>query len=191
MHEKFLPIIKEACENYKDDTQVEGLLFKYLHFYGTDDYIGDSRKWYNREIRIIRNDKSIRAYKDAQGFRKGKIKLKVAPIEAYVYHYGWVKSPKQMKTKMKDASRYWIEDQAEWENFIKSEDVFDFNEFDSLRKFSGSHPNVMKKRIGNMNWNIKLDVNKKNMSMTKKLLMAFEKLTGIRLFSFRNYRIIR
>ena len=46
----------------------KGLLFHYLHFYGTYDYVGDSRKWYDKEIRIIRNDKSIEAFKDAQGF---------------------------------------------------------------------------------------------------------------------------
>ena len=51
VHEKYLPAIKDACEKYKDDKSVEGLLFKYLHFYGTFDYIGDSRRWYNREIR--------------------------------------------------------------------------------------------------------------------------------------------
>ena len=101
VHEKYLPAILEACKKYKDDLRVEGLLFKYLHFYGTYDYTGDSRQWYNREIRIIRNDKSIRAYKDAQGFRKASKKLKVKPIDAFIYHYGWVKSPVQMKKKIK------------------------------------------------------------------------------------------
>ncbi|WP_018616234.1 hypothetical protein [Segetibacter koreensis] len=190
VHEKYLPSILEACSKYKDDVRVEGLLFKYLHFYGTYDYVGDSRKWYNREIRIIRNDKSIQAYKDAQGFRKGNTKLRVKPVDAYIYHYGWVKSPVQMKRKMKDASRYWM-DQEEWESFIKTEDVFDFEEFDSIEKFSGTHPSVMKKRIGDMNWNIELDTKKKNMSFKNRLLYFFEKLTGVRLFTFTNYKILR
>src|SRR3954470_22032189 len=118
VHEKYLPAIYEACEKYKDDLRVEGLLFKYLHFYATYDYVGDSRQWYNREIRIIRNDKSIHAYRDAQGFRKGKVKLKVKPIEAYVYHYGWVKSPEQMKKKMKEVSRYWQAESEGWQNYM-------------------------------------------------------------------------
>ncbi len=190
VHEKYLPAILEACSKYKDDLRVQGLLFKYLHFYGTYDYIGDSRRWYNREIRIIRNDKSIEAYKDAQGFRKGNEKLKVKPIDAYIYHYGWVKSPAQMKRKMKDASRYWMDDK-EWESFIRTEDIFDFEEFDSIKKFSGSHPGVMKKRIAQINWNISLDTKKKNMSVKNRLLHIFEKITGIRLFSFKNYKVIR
>ena len=62
--------------------EVEGLLFRYLHFYGTYDYVGDCRHWYRNEIRVTRNDKSIRSYKDAQGFRKKGEKLTVVPVDA-------------------------------------------------------------------------------------------------------------
>lgn len=191
VHETYLPVIKEACEKYKDDNEVEGLLFKYLHFYGTYDYIGDSRKWYNREIRIIRNDKSIRAYKDAQGFRKGKIKLKVVPVAAYIFHYGWVKNPEQMKKKIKEVSRYWLEDPEEWKNYMNAQDFFNYEEFDSLEKFTGSHPAVLKNRIRNQNWSINLDLSRKHFSIKDKFLYWFEKKTGIRLFDFKNYKIIK
>ena len=50
VHERDLKAIIESCRKYKDDLRVEGLLFEYLHFYGTYDYVGDSRKWYNREV---------------------------------------------------------------------------------------------------------------------------------------------
>lgn len=191
VHEKYLPNILDACKKYKDDKRVEGLLFKYVHFYGTYDYVGDSRRWYHREIRVIKNDPTISSYKDAQGFRKGKTKLKVKLIDACIYHYGWVKSPQQMKKKMKEASKYWIEDDNELDSFLKSEDVFDFNEFDSISKFTGTHPQVMQNRVQNQNWSVELDVEKKKLSFKNKLLMAFEKMTGIRLFAFRNYTIIR
>ncbi|MEJ7678976.1 MAG: glycosyltransferase family 2 protein [Segetibacter sp.] len=191
VHEKYLPVILEACDKYKNDLRVEGILFKYLHFYGTYDYIGDSRTWYNREIRIIRNDKSIQAYKDAQGFRKGTTKLKVKPIDAYIYHYGWVKSPAQMKKKIKEVSRYWHEDSEDWQDFMKSEDFFKFEEFDSINKFTGTHPAVLRKRIKEKNWDVKFDLSKKRFSFKDKLLYWFEKKTGIRLFDFKNYRIIK
>ncbi|MFX7756161.1 hypothetical protein ABTJ91_20930, partial [Acinetobacter baumannii] len=74
--------IRAACIQYENDKRVEGLLFEYLHFYGSYDYVGDSRKWYSHEVRIIRNDKSIRSFKDAQGFRKGGQKIKVKAIDA-------------------------------------------------------------------------------------------------------------
>ena len=37
VHERYLPAIKEACTRYQNDRKVEGLLFRYLHFYGTYD----------------------------------------------------------------------------------------------------------------------------------------------------------
>lgn len=190
VHEKYFPAIIEACEKHKDDLRVEGLLFKYLHFYGTYDYVGDSRQWYNREIRIIRNDKSISAYRDAQGFRKGKTKLKVKLIDAFIYHYGWVKSPAQMKKKMKEVSKYWQEESDDWKEYMKSEDYFNYDDFESLVKFTDTHPAVLKKRIAQQNWQVELDLSKKNFSVKDKFLYWFEKKTGLRLFDFKNYKII-
>jgi hypothetical protein len=190
IHEQYLPAIKEACIKYKDSRSVQGLLFKYLHFYCTYDYVGDSRRWYHREVRIIRNDKNISAYKDAQGFRIGKKKLKVKLIDAFVYHYGWVKSPQQMMRKQKNVSRFWNDDSDDWRNYIQKEDYFNFDDFDSLRKFTGTHPAVMKERIEKKNWDIVIDLSKKKFSFKDALLYRFEKLTGLRPFDFKNYRII-
>ncbi len=189
IHEKYYPAIRKGCEDFKDNTKVQGLLFKYVHFYGTYDYVGDSRKWYGHEVRIIRNDKKISSYKDAQGFRVGKEKLKVKPIDASVYHYGWVKSPEQMMTKSKNLGLLWRTDE-EAKALLEQPDYFDYNEFDSLAKFTGTHPDVMKKRIAEMNWKVELDISKKKLAGKKLVLYYFEKLTGIRLFDFKNYRII-
>jgi hypothetical protein len=192
IHEKYHAAILEGCRKYKDDKQVEGLLFKYLHFYGTYDYVGDSRTWYTHEVRIIRNDKKIRSYKDAQGFRVGSRKLNVKPLDAAVYHYGWVKNPAQMKRKMKEAGKLWHEDTDDWKAFLQTEDFFDYNgDFDSLRKFEGTHPAVMQSRINNKDWEVALDISKKRLSFKDRLLYYFEKLTGIRPFTFTNYKIIR
>jgi hypothetical protein len=190
VHEKYFTAIIEGCQKYKDDLDILGLLFKYEHFYGTFDYIGDSRKWYSHEVRIIRNDKKISAYRDAQGFRIGKKKLLVKPIDAYIYHYGWVKSPEQMLQKQKNVSRYWNENTEEWKKYLESGEYFDFNDFDSLKKFTGTHPEVMQERIRKQNWEVDLDLSKKKFSFTDKLLYRFEKLTGIRPFDFRNYKVI-
>lgn len=190
VHEKYHPAIRAACEQYAGDKRVDGLLFSYLHFYGTYDYVGDSRKWYSHEVRIIRNDKAIHSYKDAQGFRRGEKKLMVKPIDACVYHYGWVKDPVQMMKKQKDVSKFWNKDEA-LKAFLASPDYFDFNQFDSLGKFRGTHPAVMQQRIERLNWKVELDTSKKQFSLKDKLLYYFEKATGIRLFDFRNYKILR
>jgi hypothetical protein len=190
VHEKYHPYIRAACENYASDTEVQGLLFKYKHFYGTYDYVGDSRKWYGHEIRIIRNNKAISAYRDAQGFRIGRTKLPVARVDASIYHYGWVKSPTQMRKKLKESSVYWNDD-TQMEKIKTSPDDYDFSGFDSLEKFTGTHPGVMLDRIQRQNWVIDLDLSQKKFSFKNKCLYLFEKLTGIRPFDFKNYKIIR
>ena len=187
VHEKYHAAIQAACTQYADDKQVQGLLFDYLHFYGTYSYIGDSRRWYDHEVRIIRNDKRIGAYRDAQGFRIGHTKLLVKPVDASIYHYGWVKSPEQMKRKMKESSRYWIASDAEWHQFLESDEVFDFSQIDSLTKFEGTHPQVMQPRVAKQNWTANFNPQAKKFSFKNQLLYRFEKLTGIRPFAFKNY----
>lgn len=174
VHEKYHSIIRKAAEQYLYDKKVSGLLFHYLHFYGTYDYVGDSRKWYNKEIRMIRNDKSIEAFKDAQGFRRNGQRLPVKLINAWIYHYGWVKSPKQMKQKMYQTGKLWHNDE-EMNTFLKSSDLFDYNDFDSLAKFDGTHPAVMQHRITTKNWEIDLDIYQKKFSIKDRLLYWIEK----------------
>lgn len=190
VHEKYLENIQKAASLYLDNPAVEGLLCKYLHFYGTYDYVGDSRRWYNREIRIIRNDKSIRSYLDAQGFRKNGRKLNVKPIDAYIYHYGWVKPPSTQLKKINNATNFWGGENATQPSFNNDEAFNYLNDADSLVKFTDSHPGVMKERIRQQNWEVHFDVKRKKMSLKDHLLYRFEKATGRRLFSFKNYRIV-
>ena len=190
VHEKYHEAIKQGCLNNAHDLKVQGLLFKYKHFFGTYDYVGDSRKWYAHEVRIIRNNKNISAYRDAQGFRIGKTKLPVAEINASIYHYGWVKSPEQMRKKQKESSVFWNDD-TQMEKIKSSPDYYDFSGFDSLEKFKGTHPLVMQGRIKKKNWVIDLDISQKKFSLKNKFLYYFEKWTGIRPFDFRNYKVIK
>ena len=191
IHEKYHSLVSAAMKKYVDDKSVEGILFNYLHFYGTYDYVGDSRKWYNCDTRIIRNDKNIQSYRDAQGFRKGTEKINVAKTDAFVYHYGWVKNPKQMKIKQKNVAGFWNDNDESLNQFLQTEDFFDYNEFDSLKRFEETHPLVMKERIDQKNWEINLDVKKKNLKLKYRVLEWFEKRIGRRLFTFKNHKIVK
>ena len=107
IHEKYHAVIKENMLKYKEEQTVDGLLFKYLHFYGSYDYVVVSSNFYKHEIRVIKNNKKIYSYRDAQGFRKNNNeKLQVKLIDAYVYHYGWVKEPKAMQEKQKTFQKH-------------------------------------------------------------------------------------
>lgn len=190
VHEKYLPAIQKAMQDYKDDKSVEGLLFNYTHFYGSYDYIGDSRRWYRKEIRIVRPWKSVKSYRDAQGFRIDGRKLKVKPIEAWVYHYGWVKSPFAQQEKQRNFNKLWHSDDWVERNVAKS-DEFDYSKIDSLALFQGTHPKVMQKRIASVNWEFSFDPTKKHFGAKARLLHLIEKLTGIRIGEYRNYEIIK
>lgn len=189
LHQNDHPVIKEAMMKYIRDGNVEGLLFKYLHFWGTYNYIGTSRDWYRHEIRIIRNNKDIRSYKDAQGFRKNGKKLNVKLIDACVYHYGWVKPPEVLKSKVKNfLSLYNSGDQLEQK--AHEFENFDYSQVGSVALFNGSHPEYIEDLIHNLNWTVQIDTSKIRLSVKDYLLYLYEKITGKRLFEYRNYRII-
>ncbi len=190
LHEKYHEPVRKAMQKWKDREKVEGLLFRYLHFYGSYDYVADSRAWYRCEIRVIRNDKSIRSYRDAQGFRKNGKKLMVKPVDAAIYHYGWVKHPQIMLRKYRAFKKLYHDD-AWMKSTEPEKDFFDFSRVDSIRLFAGTHPAVMKERIGRMNWDLRLDAEKKNYKLRYRLLHWLEKFTGKRFFEYRNYRILK
>ncbi len=190
LHEKYFDEVKHAMLQYKDDLRVEGLLFKYRHFYGSYDYVGNSRKWYRHEVRIIRNDKSIRSYKDAQGFRKHGKKLHVKPINAYIHHYGWVKNPRQQQLKQQNFNKLWHSDL--WvSQHVSDDDEFDYSQVDSLKLFEGTHPEVIQERIKQTNWKFSFDPTKRKLSVKEQFSRIVEKWTGYRIGEYKNYKLLR
>ncbi|HCM76903.1 MAG TPA: glycosyl transferase [Cytophagales bacterium] len=190
VHEKYHDAISQALRKYKDDKSVEGLLFNYLHFYGSYDYVGDAYRWYRREVRIIKNDHSITSYKDAQGFRKRpNIKIKAKLINAYVYHYGWVRDPRKMQGKRRSFNHFYFDD-AWIDKHVGTAESFDYTGIDALRPFEGTHPMVMKPRIEAMNWKFDHDITKNSLKLKDRAKRLIERLTGWRMGEFRNYKII-
>lgn len=191
VHEKYLPIVKAAMEKHKDDEEVDGLLFHYLHFYGSYDYVGASSNWYKHEIRVVKNLKHVYSYRDAQGFRKGSNeKLNVAAIDAYVYHYGWVKAPEAMQRKQKNFNKYWHDDTWISEN-VEEVSAYDYEaHVREMKRFEGSHPKVMDERIGRLNWKFEHDISFKRPSLKDKMKRFARKYLGLD-FSYRNYKVVR
>lgn len=190
LHEEYLETVKNAMEKHLNDKYVEGLLFNYRHFYGSYDYEANSRNWYRKEIRVIRNIKAIRSYKDAQGFRINDHKLNVKAIDAWMFHYGWVKHPKFQLEKLKQARKLWHSDEY-LEKEYANVNEFDFSIVDSLAKYVGSHPKVMQERISAKNWLFEHDISIKRMGFKKRLLHIIESISGWRVGENRNYKVIR
>lgn len=190
VHEHSLAKLKTAMETWENYPAVEGLLLDYAHFYGSYDFIGNSRRWYRKEVRIIRNDNQIRSYKDAQGFRKNGRPLQVKQTNATIHHYGWVKPLESQRTKLRYFHTLWHDE--EWmKNNRSGIEEFDYSQIDSLVKFSGSHPEVMKDRIKQKNWTFNFDPTRKKVSLRVKFLHFIESLTGYRIGEYKNYKVLK
>jgi len=70
VHERDLEPIRKRCEELLDDHRVEGLLFRYRHFWGDYEHVQDGHCWYRKEIRIVRNLPEVHSWESAQSFRK-------------------------------------------------------------------------------------------------------------------------
>ena len=192
VHEKDLPIIQAEMQANLHDARVEGLLFHYTHFYGSYDYVAVSRRWYRREIRIVRPHIGVHSYRDAQGFRLNGRKLHVKLIPATIHHYGWVKPPQGINNKVRNFNQFYQEER--WmEQHMPENFEFDYNNADRLLPFTGSHPEVMKTRIKAQNWPMKLDAEaiRKKMTIRRKVLQWIEDISGWRLGEYRNYKLLK
>ena len=189
LHEKDSQTIKEAMVHYKDISSVEGFLFNYRHFCGSHKYVGDSRRWYCREIRIVRPNIGVRSWGDAQGFRINGQKLHVKLINAEIYHYGWVKLPKIQQLKQKTFNKFWHTD--EWiDQHIEDVSDYNYDQSGKLARYEGIHPSVMTERIRNENWNFKYDPTKVQQPLKEKLLDTIESQYGWRIGEYKNYIMI-
>jgi hypothetical protein len=173
------------------DQEVEGLLLNYLHFFGSYDFIGAKYSWYRREIRIVRNRKDIFSFRDAQGFRIAENrKLKVKLIDAFIYHYGWVREPNALQKKIESNIRLYRED-AEIKNH-KDTIAYEYDKAtEPVIKFESTHPALMKERILRKNWPFNPDPELKYASAKDKLKRMIAKWTGWYPGEYKNYKLIK
>lgn len=202
VHENDLEKIHAAAEKNSRDERVDGILFSWIHFYGNYNYVKiNSRGSYPLEIRLIRNNKLIRSFRDAQGFRKYKTldqyrtheesgeKLRVKKVDANIYHYSKVRGPKLELERVRDFNRYWHSDE-EVNKMFSDRSEFEYINSGKQALFEGSHPRVMEERIAKYNWEYKYSPSNVKTPFKHKLLNLIERKTGKRLFDHRNYKLI-
>lgn len=190
LHEQHLHAVQEAMQQHRRDAQVDGLLFRYVHFYGSYDYIGTSSRWYSHEIRVFKPGRGVYSFRDAQGFRKGNNEmLQVKEIDACMHHYGWVKPPAAMQEKQLNFNKLWHDDQ--WiEKHVGNAREFDYSNVDSLVRFTGTHPKVMQARVQAMNWTFDFDVSFSRIKLKDRVKAWLKRWLGWDL-NYRNYRVLR
>lgn len=211
VHEKYINIIKNACSNYLNNDETEGLLFSYRHFWGDYNHSFTHHGWYPKEIRIIKNLAEIHSWRDAQSFRyykdfkpttefyqkkDGARKLNVALIPAEIYHYGWVRPPSTMSNKQRRMDKTW--DPERTDRHIVP---YDYGPLDRVPEFKDSHPLIMKDRILAFNWKSELQYKgaiasdralhkHEQLKYRIKTWIEINLLRGAEIGGFKNYNII-
>ncbi len=189
LHEQYQPVVRQAMERYLEDGLTEGLLFRYLHFYGSSRWVGRARQWYRQEVRVVRNLPGIHSWKDAQGFRRDGRKLKVRPIPADMYHYGWARHPRAQQRKQEDFNKLWHDDQ--WiERHVVKADAYDYRTGAVLRPFSGTHPQVMAERLAQEDWTFDYTPRHARPKLKERLTAWIEHYTNWRPGEYRNFQLL-
>lgn len=187
IHENDQQLIVESCLKHLGNTAIDGFLFNYYHFFADYEHYLPFHGWYKNEIRIIRNKIGVYSYKDAQSFRKlDNKKLQVLPIDAHIYHYGWVRPPILMQSKKKEQdSMHHGKQKIETEYQFKA-NVFNYGALGKIPIFSGTHPKVMDDFRLKINWKDQLNYTKK--TTLNRAKMKHERLK-YRLLSFLENRL--
>lgn len=195
LHELDIQPILNSMKEADKRPEIDGLLFNYHHFFGSYQYIGAGRQWYRKEVRAFKRNSDITSWRDAQGFRiqidkNSYRKLRVLQTEAHVYHYGWVRNPSAYVKKQAAFGRLYHDDAWLEEHLPTSEE---FPACYELQRFSGTHPKCMQKKISeDAQWTSAFDPSRtKPRPLAVALCDAIERLTGKRIFEYRNYDLQR
>ncbi|MEO6695306.1 MAG: glycosyltransferase family 2 protein [Ignavibacteria bacterium] len=176
LHEKYFETIRSSMEKYSEDKKVEGLRFRYKHFYGSYDYVQDNyRNWYIKEVRVIKNNDNIVSWGDAMDFRHiDGSKLLAKDIKAEIYHYGWVRPPDKLINKRKDFERLYNSGE------VAEKKISEFQNYDdlgNLKKFKESHPEVMKEITSQSDWSFAAKLDEQRPDWLRKILIFIQPLT--------------
>jgi hypothetical protein len=192
LHERGARILQEKVAEWDGDERVEGLLVQYLHFYGGFDAVATSRRWYRREVRCIRLDRDIRPYQGAQGFRVGPgyRKIRARVTDAAMFHYGWARPAHAIREKYEISKTIypWSRERSARE---QAKGYLDW--LPLLRPFAGEHPSVARDWIAARAHDPERVIGPRHFRpdhLRFYLSDWIERLTGARVFEFRNYRLV-
>lgn len=211
VHEKYLPVIQARCEELLEDREVDGLLFRYKHFWGDYRHHLVSSAWYNCEIRMVRNVPDMHSWHSAQSFRRipeyvhpwqdrsTANKLRVARVDAEIFHYGWVRPPVYMQKKTKQLTSNHHGASAAEAEFAEKPAAFRYGPLDKLAVYEGTHPEVMSAKVATMDWADDPDTWKPPLEPHKHERFKYRFRTGLermffggeQVFSSRNFELLK
>lgn len=157
MHEDDIPGLVAALGAAAARPSVDGLSFRYLHFYGSPAFVQDNPlKWYTRAVRVVRNGRGIVSVGDAMKFRRmdgGKPRrLREMRSPFRVFHYGWARPPAVMLEKQRHLDRLWHDDKAVAERYAGMTAERIYSDVANLVPFNGTHPVFMREAVASADW---------------------------------------
>jgi hypothetical protein len=191
LHEAGARILKEKVAEWDRDERVEGLLVNYRHFYGGFDTVATSRRWYRREVRCVRLGQDIRPYQGAQGFRVGEDyrKIRARLTAAEMFHYGWARPAPAIREKHEQSKTMypWRRGRTDWDAQSGHLEWMPL-----LRPFTGTHPAAARDWIAQRAHDPERVIGPRRFKLEHLRFYVsdwIERLTGARLFEFRNYEL--
>jgi hypothetical protein len=190
LHERGAEELADAMRAADMDRRIEGLLVRYVHFYGGFDTVATHRRWYRREVRVVRlaPELDIRPYQGAQGFRvgPGDRKIRARLTAAEMFHYGWARPSKALREK-RDLGRTMYP----WRNADASLPLLAW--MPGIQPFTGTHPAAARHWIDARRHDPERVIAPRRFRwrfLRYYISSAIERMTGIRVFEFRNYEIV-
>lgn len=155
IHEADHDRIRAAIVRAAGGHDIDALRFRFLHFEGTYAYVNYVR--YRKQCRIVRNNGRVESVGDAAGFgRTDGARLRSAHTGARIYHYGWARAPEVLKQKTLAFQKLYHDD--EWVASRYADVPAEYlSDVDIAFRFKGTHPAVMKERVGSADWRIPRD----------------------------------
>ena len=201
IHENDLPKILDAIKENDDNKKIEGFILPFYHFWGSYNYIRNSRRIHKHEVRIFRNSLGVRSYRDSQGFRKyisinnynnkteqGK-KLAVKKIDAPIFHYNGIRPPINFRKKAELMGSFYKSEK----DVVKelNEKKYDWDNVDRVIEFKGTHPALMQAKIAEQDWNYVYNPKKAVWKTKDKLIQPIEDLLGFKFGEYKNYKLLK
>jgi hypothetical protein len=192
LHERGARVLRDTVAECDGDPRVEGLLVKYLHFYGGFDTIAMSRRWYRREVRCVRLKADIRSYEGAQGFRvgPGRRKIRARVTGAEMFHYGWARPARAIKKKLETSKTIypWIREQLDRELQRGHLEWIPL-----LRPFSGEHPAAARAWVAERAHDPERVIGPRRLKLEHLRFYVsdwIERVTRARVFEYKNYEVV-
>ena len=140
IHQKDLSRLYGYMKKYLNNKKVEGFKLQWLHFYESFYRYRIDGGWFQKQVRIIRNNNTIKSLEDAWGFEKeDKSRLNAIKTPCFLYHYGWINHTCGVAERIESDMGV-----SSGENALEGKNSRQYEQISKMPVYFGTHPAVMR-----------------------------------------------